>query len=85
MRDLADLKPQSCKAVSLECDSCTRASARATAKVCRSMTASLIENTFFKMYPDAACGGQLAHFAQVYFEATEAISVPGPRLVTVAA
>jgi hypothetical protein len=84
MGDLADLKPQSCRVVGLECDTCTSAAARSTAKLCLNLTATLIETTFFKMYPDPACADQLAHFAQAYFEATAPFETAG-RLATAAA
>ena len=66
-----EIKPGSCRSVGLDCQSCTRHAADAVAALCEDLSASAIESSFHRMFPDTACFPMMPSFAKAYFEATE--------------
>lgn len=66
-----ELHPDRCSHLGLDCKSCTGRSARDIASLCANLGATLIESTFFRMYPAPGCAPMLSGFVQSYFEATE--------------
>jgi|tagenome__1003787_1003787.scaffolds.fasta_scaffold13542737_1 hypothetical protein len=64
-------KPGSCRSVGLDCQSCASRAGRDIAALCANLSASGIETSFQRMFPDAVCSPLMPSFAQAYFEATE--------------
>jgi hypothetical protein len=58
--------PQLCFSVGLSCQSCTEASARQLASVCKGLRGKAVGQLFVQIYPHAACAPMHAHFAECY-------------------
>lgn len=62
--------PQLCFEVGLSCKSCTEASARQLAQVCKGLRGKMIGQLFVQIYPNSACAPMHAHFAESYRNAS---------------
>ena len=71
--------PQSCREVGLDCKTCTGATARELASVCKNLRGKMVAQLFVQLYPDPACAKMHAHFAAAYREVTEMpVEIPAP-------
>ena len=62
--------PQMCLDVGLDCKTCTGASARELASVCKNLRGKMVAQLFVQIYPQPACAKMHGHFAAAYREAT---------------
>jgi hypothetical protein len=78
--------PRICHEVGLDCETCTEATARSLAKVCKGLKGKLIGQLFVQIYTDPACSKMHVHFAAAYMTASVERKMPMSelRLATVA-
>ena len=69
--------PRICHEVGLDCDTCTEATARSLAKVCKGLKGKLLGQLFVQIYTDPVCSKMHGRFADAYIAA----SVEGPLAV----
>jgi hypothetical protein len=62
--------PQACMAVGLDCKTCTSATARQLASVCKNLRGKMVAQLFVQLYPQPACARMANHFGEAYREAT---------------
>ena len=62
--------PQICSEVGLTCESCTEASARQLAAVCKGLVGKAVGQLFVQIYTHSACAPMHSHFAACYKEAS---------------
>jgi hypothetical protein len=74
--DLPYSLPELCRETGLTCESCTRESARNTARICGGLPAKALGQLFVELYPHPACAPMHGHFADCY---RERVSEETPR------
>ncbi len=62
--------PRICSEVGLACETCTAATARSLASVCKGLRGKAITQLFVQIYPQSACSPMHAHFVAAYQEAS---------------
>jgi hypothetical protein len=62
--------PRICHEVGLDCETCTEATARSLAKICKGLKGKMIGQLFVQIYSDPACAKMHAHFAEAYMTAS---------------
>ena len=67
----ANTYPQMCSEVNLTCESCTSASARKLAAICKGLRGKAIGQLFVQIYTDPACARMHSHFAAHYREGAD--------------
>lgn len=77
---IIDSKRDACALVGKDCNSCVQYRGRELADLCSNLSASKIEASFHRMYPDSDCTSMLGIFVQAYFEHSE----PGLSLLNAA-
>ena len=76
MNSLADSQyPQLCTEVGLTCESCTSATARELAAVCKGLRGKAIGQLFVQIYPNSACAPMHSYFAAQYREASSGLAI----------
>ena len=71
--------PQICSEVGLDCETCTKGTARNLAKVCKGLRGKMIGQLFVQIYTDPACARMHGHFAEAYLAASEERRMPMPE------
>ena len=66
MNNAADDYPRICVEVGLTCETCTEATARQLATVCKGLQGKVIARLFVQLYPHSACAPMARHFAASY-------------------
>jgi hypothetical protein len=66
--------PELCFAVGLDCESCTAASARQLAQVCKGLRGKMIGQLFVQIHSHSACAKMHAHFTAAYVDASAGIA-----------
>ncbi len=61
--------PRICHEVGLDCESCTTATARNLAKICKGLRGGMIGQMFVQIHTDPACARMHAHFEAAYLDA----------------
>jgi hypothetical protein len=67
--------PRICSEVGLTCESCTKATARELAAVCKGLRGKAIGQLFVQIYPNSACAPMHSYFAARYRDASCEIPV----------
>ena len=67
--------PRICSEVGLTCESCTSATARDLAAVCKGLRGKAIGQLFVQNYPNSACAPMHSYFAAQYRDASCEIPV----------
>ena len=73
--------PRICSEVGLTCESCTRATARELAAVCKGLRGKAVGQLFVQIYPNSACAPMHSYFAAQYREASRELAVPAEPAV----
>ena len=68
--------PRVCSEVGLSCESCTSATARELAAICKGLRGKAIGQLFVQIYHNSACAPMHSYFAGQYREASHARAVP---------
>jgi hypothetical protein len=61
--------PRICSEVGLDCQTCTKGTARQLAAICKNLRGKAIGELFVQLYPNMACTPMRSHFAACYLEA----------------
>jgi hypothetical protein len=78
--------PRICHEVGLDCETCTEATARSLAKICKGLKGKMIGQLFVQIYTEPACSKMHAHFAEAYLTASiERMPVMSERSLAMAA
>ena len=73
--------PQLCSEVGLTCESCTRATARDLAAICKGLRGKAIGQLFVQIYPNSACSPMHSYFAAQYREASGDLAAAAEPLI----
>ena len=65
-----DNYPRICSEVGLNCQTCTAATARNLAAVCKGLRGKAVSQLFVQIYPNSACSPMHSHFAAEYRDAS---------------
>ena len=66
--------PRICSQVGLACDSCTAATARQLAAICKGLRGRMIGQLFVQIHPHPACAKMHRHFTAAYHAASSSAS-----------
>ena len=61
-----DNYPRICSEVGLDCETCTAATARSLAAVCKGLRGKAVAQLFVQIYPNSACAPMHSHFTAEY-------------------
>ena len=67
--------PRICSEVGLTCESCTNATARDLAAICKGLRGKAVGQLFVQIYPHSACAPMHSYFTAQYQEASHAAAV----------
>lgn len=67
--------PESCSALGLDCDTCTRKAASSVASICGGLDPQGLKQVFFQLYSSPGCRPMAQAFELAYLEATAPIEI----------